>query len=101
LHQAAQVMEKLAKDYPQSKGSMQRALNQAARELLLAQASDWAFIMSAGTMIEYAERRIRMHLGRFKRLAKEIVSRSIDETWLFEIERQDDIFPRLNYRTFA
>ena len=31
-----------------------RALNQAARELLLAQASDWAFIMRTGTMVPYA-----------------------------------------------
>ncbi len=34
-----------------------RALNQAARELMLAQSSDWAFIMKTGTVVEYAVRR--------------------------------------------
>ena len=36
--------------FPSADGLQQRALNQAARELLLAQSSDWAFIMKTGTM---------------------------------------------------
>ena len=35
-------------------GIKSRALNQAARELLLAQSSDWPFIMKTGTVVEYA-----------------------------------------------
>ena len=42
-----------------------RALNQAARELLLAQASDWAFIMKTNTTVEYAKKRTRDHIARF------------------------------------
>jgi len=41
-----------------------RALNQAARSILLAQASDWPFIMKSGTTIDYANKRITDHLAR-------------------------------------
>lgn len=44
-------------------------LNRAARQLLLAQASDWPFILSGGTTVEYATRRVREHLARFWALA--------------------------------
>src|SRR2546422_8415552 len=37
------------------------ALAQAARELLLAQASDWQFIISTGAVVDYAERRFTQH----------------------------------------
>jgi 1,4-alpha-glucan branching enzyme len=36
-------------------------LEQAARELLLAQASDWEFIVSTGAVVDYAERRFVGH----------------------------------------
>jgi 1,4-alpha-glucan branching enzyme len=36
-------------------------LAQAARELLLAQSSDWQFIISTGAAADYAERRFRQH----------------------------------------
>jgi 1,4-alpha-glucan branching enzyme len=36
-------------------------LAQAARELLLAQSSDWQFIISTGAAADYGERRFRAH----------------------------------------
>ena len=36
-------------------------LAQAARELLLAQASDWQFIISTGVVADYGERRFELH----------------------------------------
>ena len=52
-----------------------RALNQAARELLLAQASDWAFIMKTGTTVEYAKKRTRDHVARFTYLYRALTVR--------------------------
>ena len=86
-------MVELAQKYPQASGLQERALNQAARELLLAQASDWAFIMYAGTMVEYAEKRTRDHLIRFTLLYKTIRKGKVDKTWLADIESKDNIFP--------
>jgi len=45
LHHCAELMVALARDFDDVDALHARALNQAARELLLAQASDWAFIM--------------------------------------------------------
>ena len=68
------------------------ALNQAARELLLAQASDWPFIMKTGTMVEYAHKRVRLHINRFTHIYKDMLSGSVDKEWLQEVESRDNIF---------
>src|SRR5206468_5158172 len=61
LHEGADRMVELAQANPSPSPLQRRALNQAARELLLAQSSDWAFIMKTGTMVEYANDRARVH----------------------------------------
>ena len=101
LHKAAERMVELGQGYPHASGLEERALNQAARELLLAQASDWAFIMHAGTMVEYAVKRTNDHLVRFNRLYEEIRKSTIDESWLEGIEAKDNIFPYLDFRIYS
>ena len=77
-----------------------RALNQAARELLLAQSSDWLFIITNNTMVDYAHRRIKDHIGRFTRLYNELNSGKIDRKFLNEIEEKDCVFPDIDYRIY-
>ena len=79
---------------------MLRALNQAARELMLLQSSDWAFIMKTGTTVEYAHKRTKDHVFRFSKLYEDIRSGSINENWLREVERRDNIFPEMDYRIY-
>jgi len=98
LHAASERMTELAKANPQANGLLKRALNQALRELLLAQSSDWAFIMGTGTHTNYAVRRSKDHLLRFTRLYEDIKSSSIDEGWLADIEYKDNLFPGIDYR---
>jgi len=98
LHTASGRMTELAKSFPHADGLLRRALKQALRELLLAQSSDWAFIMGTGTHISYAVRRTKEHLLRFTRLYEDIKSNSIDENWLSDIEYKDNIFPDIDYR---
>ena len=97
LHMAASRMVELANRYPEAGGLLRRALNQAARELMLAQSSDWAFIMSTGTMVEYAVKRTKIHLSNFLRLRDEIEGNRIDEGWLSDLEYRDNIFPDVDY----
>jgi 1,4-alpha-glucan branching enzyme len=78
-----------------------RALNQAARELMLAQSSDWAFIMSTGTTVPYATRRFNAHIIRFNRLADEVSHGQIDLDHLGALEATDNIFPDVDYRLYA
>jgi len=98
LHQAARRMEELIRDYRNSEGVLRRAINQVARELLLAQSSDWPFMMKTGQQAEYAVKRFKDHLLRFLRLTDEIRSGQIDEVWLKELEGRDNLFPNLDYR---
>src|SRR5262249_25620927 len=72
LHEIAERMVELAERSAQPTGLQRRALNQAARELLLAQSSDWAFIMKTGTMVEYALERTRTHVINFNHLYEQI-----------------------------
>ena len=98
LHTASVRMTELAKSFPRAEGVLKRALKQALRELLLAQSSDWGFIMGTGTHTSYAVRRTKEHILRFTRLYEEIKSNSIDENWLCDIEYKDNIFPDIDYR---
>lgn len=99
LHKAAEWMIELARTNAPDELTG-RALNQAARELLLAQSSDWAFIMRTGTMVPYAVRRTRSHLMRFHKLYEDIRQGKIDSGWLEKVEAIDNIFPSVDYRVY-
>ncbi|MFH1131639.1 MAG: 1,4-alpha-glucan branching protein domain-containing protein [Pseudomonadota bacterium] len=101
LHWAAAQMIKMADRWPNSNGLQKRALKQAARELLLAQASDWAFMMQAGTTDGYAKQRTGIHMDRFSQLREQICIGAICESTLSEIENRDNIFPNIDYRVYG
>ncbi|MFN2597833.1 MAG: 1,4-alpha-glucan branching protein domain-containing protein, partial [Pyrinomonadaceae bacterium] len=77
-----------------------RALRQCARELLLAQSSDWAFQIYRGATAEYAARRFRRHVARFDALAGQLESGALDERRLAAVEREDNLFAELDPRAF-
>lgn len=86
-------------------GSDTRILNQVARELLLAQSSDWAFQIYQGTTVEYSSRRFQSHIHRFDLLAKMLDSLKTQDSrpdldLLTEIENRDNIFPEIDYRVY-
>jgi len=78
----------------------ERALHQATRELLLAQASDWAFMMKAGNYRDYAERGLKVHLVRFHQLVRQVRNQKIDPKFLSDLEEKDNLFPGIHYRLF-
>jgi 1,4-alpha-glucan branching enzyme len=78
-----------------------RALKQLARELLLAQSSDWAFLMKTGTAREYATKRTIDHLSRFDRLHNQLVTNTMDEEFLRDCESRDNLFPNVNWRYYV
>jgi len=90
-----------------------RLLNQLARELLLAQSSDWAFQIYQGTTVEYSSRRFQSHIQRFDLIAKMLDKLSVppglaggstlpdeDMELLAEIENRDNIFQEIDYRIY-
>ncbi len=97
LQIAQERMSDLAHKFPSAHGVTARALKQAARELLLAQASDWPFILRAGTSPDYARRRVKDHLLRFIALHEQLTLTQVDEPWLREIESRDNLFPDVDW----
>ncbi|MCA9398835.1 MAG: DUF1957 domain-containing protein, partial [Candidatus Omnitrophica bacterium] len=98
LHQASFRMVGLTNRYKDTLKNAKptslfhRAINQAARELLLAESSDWPFIMRSGTMVPYAEKRVKTHISRFTRLYNDLMQENVDQNWLAEVEARDNIF---------
>ena len=102
VHVAGERMIELARRFNGGASPLtDRALKQAARELMLAQSSDWPFIMSTGTTVPYATRRFNEHIIRFNRLYDDLKRGRVDEPYLTSIEAQDNIFPNVDYRIFA
>ncbi len=101
LRIAEERMTELARRWAQPATLQQRALRQAARELLLAQASDWPFILRAGSSPDYARRRVNEHLLRFTALYEQLTASRVDEEALKQIEWRDNLFPQLEYRYWA
>ena len=79
----------------------ERLLKQMARELLLAQSSDWAFLMKTGTAKEYAAKRTRDHVLRFTRLYEQWKLGGLDLEFLKNCEWRDNLFPDVNWRYYA
>jgi len=79
----------------------ERALNQAARETLLAQSSDWAFLLYIGSHAQYAKSRLEDHAANAIKLLGEVIEKKVDETALTELEQRNNLFPRLDFRVFA
>ncbi|WP_261807611.1 1,4-alpha-glucan branching protein domain-containing protein [Paenibacillus sp. N3.4] len=107
LHQAEEHMiqlatkhEHLARHGALTAGVLKRTLNQAARELMLAQSSDWAFIMDAKTVVDYAVQRTKDHLGCFHHLCDQIDREQVDEAFLAELEKKDSCFPDIQFQDY-
>ncbi len=101
LHKMVERMVQLAQQYPQADGIRARVLNQMARELMLAQSSDWAFILKTQTHTAYAYRRLETHLARFQALYDAVTQDRIQASWLADVEAKDNLFPFLDYRVYA
>lgn len=92
LHALADKMEHLAhkyRDEPDQK--TRRVLSQLNRELLLAQASDWAFLITTGTATNYSVKRTKEHISNFLRL-EEMLESGVDDELLEELEGQNSLF---------
>jgi len=101
LHAATRRMTEIAHRHREtSDPAIERALKQAARELLLAQSSDWAFLIKTKSAPEYATERTKDHLLRFNRLYDQLDTAQIDCDFLGECEERAKIFPKLNWRYY-
>jgi 1,4-alpha-glucan branching enzyme len=98
--QALKRMIELAERFPNDSGLKERALNQAAREILLLQAADWPRMLYKQESVEYARHQIEEALGNFTTIYESLGSNYLSTEWLTNLERRHNVFPRINYRIF-
>ena len=111
IHAAEARLESLARQAREREGAdplLERLMNQAARELLLLEASDWQFLITTFSARDYAELRLAEHAADFDRLAILAERRAEggaigegDAAFLAECERRDSLFPDLDWRGYA
>jgi 1,4-alpha-glucan branching enzyme len=102
LHQMADKMENIATAYYDETDALNvRCLNQLSRELLLAQSSDWAFLITTNTAREYSINRLKEHIGNFNTLYEALESDKVDVRPLEMMENKNSIFGDLDFRIFS
>lgn len=101
LHRMEEKMTECARRFPEADQNVRRVLNQMARELLLAESSDWAFIMKTGTMVQYAERRTKEHIANFLRLYDDLQNNRFDFDYISLLESHNNIFPEIDYKVYS
>jgi 1,4-alpha-glucan branching enzyme len=81
----------------------ERALNQAGRELLLAQASDWPFLLKMATAGDYPARRFRAHLENVRQLTALLEAGKRDELAevVAALEFRHPLFAELDWRLWG
>jgi 1,4-alpha-glucan branching enzyme len=102
VHHASHRVEHLVRRHQDAAGPRGEALDLVIRELLLLQTSDWPFILSTATTVEYAEARLRAHAARVRRLCAMIESASMadgDITWMRELDQRDSFLSGLSGHT--
>ncbi|MDR0306335.1 MAG: DUF1957 domain-containing protein [Chitinispirillales bacterium] len=102
LHRIEDRMVETAREFKDTGDGLEiRVLNQMARELLLAQSSDWAFIMKTGTTVEYAVRRTKEHIASFLKLYDMLKEHKIEEDFVILLEAHNNIFPEIDFRVYT
>jgi 1,4-alpha-glucan branching enzyme len=100
LERSMERMTELAERFPDDTGLKERALNQAAREILLAQSSDWSSLLYRQESTEYARSQAENALRNFTTIYEALGSNYISTEWLTSLERRHNLFPNINYRVF-
>jgi 1,4-alpha-glucan branching enzyme len=93
----------LVVEHAQAKGIQERILNQALRELLLAQSSDWLLLGSQGSD-EDPLVRPSMHLRRCHELCDLVAQEPLEDGHILlleQYEEEDNPFPAINFRMFV
>ncbi|MGF1507803.1 MAG: glycoside hydrolase family 57 protein [Anaerolineae bacterium] len=101
MHAAEKRLEDLVAAFPDPSEDEEAVLNQAARELLLAESSDWPFLVTTGQARDYAIRRFTRHIVRFVALAGSLEQGKADRQLADELYETDKVFPAIDYRWFA
>jgi 1,4-alpha-glucan branching enzyme len=105
IFRSVQRMVEMTGRFPGDTGLKERALNQAARELLLAQSTDWAKPVNPQWQDtidhQYAAEELEGALRNFTTIYEALGSNHISTEWLTALEKRHALLPCINYRVFG
>jgi 1,4-alpha-glucan branching enzyme len=106
IHAAERRMEHLAAAFPDKTkldADTLLIIEQAARELLLLESSDWPFLVTTGQAKDYAVQRFNSHLERFELLADALDNNRVGEAVgdARRYQSLDNPFPDIDYTAFS
>jgi len=101
IHEAELRMEALVAKFPNPSEDERYVLNQAAREKLLLESSDWPFLVTTGQAREYSIQRFSQHVERFEQLVQSLEEGRPDRALAEELWELDKVFPDTDYRDFG
>lgn len=96
LDRAARALLGAIRAAPAADDWRRRTLVQALRDLLLAESSDWPFMIARGTTVAYATQRIEEHLDACERLCEAVARGKPDDMALAAAASRTPLFPSLD-----
>ncbi|WP_333782273.1 glycoside hydrolase family 57 protein [Vampirovibrio chlorellavorus] len=101
IHQCEVRLRKLVQKHANETDALKiEVLNQALRELLLLESSDWPFLVTTFQAKDYAVERFEKHVAFFNQLCEMIEKDQINEEQLAASKEVDNPFPDLDFRWF-
>ncbi|MCL1927656.1 MAG: DUF1957 domain-containing protein [Treponema sp.] len=105
IFRSIQRMAELTERFTGDTGLKERALNQAARELLFAQSTDWSKALNpqyqSRVSRDHAKQELEGALRNFTTIYEALGSSHVSTEWLTALERRHYFLPFVNHRVFA
>jgi 1,4-alpha-glucan branching enzyme len=103
IHAAEERIERIADRHANATGALRPLVEQAAREALLLQSSDWPFLITTGQARDYAADRFENHVERFNALC-DLIERGETGDAAQRLAQQfyelDNVFPEIDVGMF-
>ena len=105
IFRSIQRMIEMTERFSNDTGLKERTLNQAARELLFAQSTDWSKALNPQFQSrinrDHAEQELKGALRNFTTIYEALGSSHISTEWLTALEKKHSFLPYINHRVFA
>ena len=101
VRKATERMIHLAERFPMETGLKARLLNMGAREVLLAQSSDWPVMIQEGNLPDRAAQEFKDFITSFSLVFDALASNTVSTEWLTGLEKKHSVFPWLTYKVFS
>ncbi|MCR5219165.1 1,4-alpha-glucan branching protein domain-containing protein [Treponema sp.] len=101
VKKAAERMIDLTERLPSETSLKGRMLNLAAKEILLSQSGEWPAMLHSNQLPDYIKEKFKTQILSFTTIYDSLASNSVSTQWLTEKEKEDCLYPWMNYRIFS